>query len=92
MIICRSNGRTHVLIHTCLAVVVLYTLAVSLWMIDVHNIITEVNTTLLSSSTNTLDNKYTVAITNILRLDSIEDILHAFMVLMITFDLLNCND
>lgn len=55
-------------------------MALSLWIIDVRNVITEVRLTLLSPSNDTLDNLYAGAVTDILRLASVEDVLYAYMV------------
>lgn len=55
-------------------------MAFSLWIIDVRNVIAEVRLTLLSNSNDTLDNLYTAALLDILRLSSVEDVLYAYMV------------
>lgn len=68
--------------YTCLAVFIMYGLALSLWMIDIHNVITEIQTTLLTptASTDSLANAYSDAVSKILRLSSVEDVLYAYMV------------
>lgn len=58
----------------------MYCLALSLWMIDIHNVITEMSMTLLSASSNSLADAYLAASSKILRLLSIEDLLYAYMV------------
>jgi hypothetical protein len=58
----------------------MFVLAVALWMVDVHNTLTEVRGTLVSPSTDTLANKSAAATTNILRLAAVEDILYSYMV------------
>lgn len=58
----------------------LYILAVSLWIIDVRNVITEVRLTLLSNFDDSLEDLYGVALTSVLRLVSVQDVLYAFMV------------
>lgn len=61
----------------------MYGLALSLWMIDIHNVVTEIQTTLLSpvaASTGSLANAYSIAMSKILRLSSVEDVLYAYMV------------
>ena len=69
-------------IYTCLAVFIMYGLALSLWMIDIHNVVTEIQTTLLApvASTGSLANAYSDAVSQILRLSSVEDVLYAYMV------------
>lgn len=60
----------------------MYGLALSLWMIDIHNVVTEIQTTLLApvASTGSLANAYSDAVSQILRLSSVEDVLYAYMV------------
>lgn len=58
----------------------MYGLALALWMIDIHNVITEIQMTLLSTSTDSLDDIYFAAVSRILRLASVEDVLYAYMV------------
>lgn len=58
----------------------MYILALSLWIIDVRNIIAEINLTLLSTSTDSLDDIYSVAVSDVLRLTSYETFLYAYLV------------
>ena len=58
----------------------MYGLALALWMIDIHNVITEIQMTLLSTSTDSLDDIYFAAVSKVLRLLSVEDVLYAYMV------------
>ncbi|KAI0764632.1 hypothetical protein C8Q74DRAFT_987175 [Fomes fomentarius] len=74
----RKN-HTRVSSRTCLAVFVMFGLALSLWMIDIHNVIAEVQMTLLSTSKDPLEERYVAAMSDILRLASVEDILYAYM-------------
>lgn len=76
----RRSSRTKVSLYTCAAVFVMFILDVALWIIDVRNLITEVRMTLLSTPTNTLSDNYDAALSNMLRLVSVEDIVYAYMV------------
>jgi hypothetical protein len=67
-------------LYTWLAVLSMFILALALWIIDIHNVVTELNMTILSSSIDSLDDRYSAAVTNILRLASIEDLLYSYMV------------
>ncbi|EPT05928.1 hypothetical protein FOMPIDRAFT_1026808 [Fomitopsis schrenkii] len=78
----RRRSNTRISVYTCLAVFIMYGLALSLWMIDIHNVVTEIQTTLLSpvaASTGSLANAYSIAMSKILRLSSVEDVLYAYM-------------
>ena len=76
----RRTHRTKISLCTSFAMGALYILAISLWIIDVRNVITEVRLTLLSNSGDSLDDLYGVALTSVLRLVSVQDVLYAFMV------------
>ncbi len=78
--LCRRKNHTRVSVRTCLAVFVMFGLALSLWLIDIHNVIAEVQMTLLSTSKDPLEDRYVAAVSEILRLASVEDILYAYMV------------
>ena len=58
----------------------MYGLALALWMIDIHNVITEMQVMDQLSSGDSLEDIYSAAISKILRLLSIEDVLYAYMV------------
>lgn len=58
----------------------MYTLALALWIIDIRNTVTEPRLTLLSTSTEALGDRYSAAISNILRLAAVEDLLYNYMV------------
>lgn len=62
------------------AVFVMFGLAVSLWIIDLHNVIVEIQRTLLSDSTDSLQDIYSSALNEVLRLASVEDVLYSYMV------------
>ncbi|KAH9932931.1 uncharacterized protein B0H18DRAFT_984702 [Fomitopsis serialis] len=76
------KSHTKVSLCTCLAVLVMYGLDLSLWMIDVHNVVAEIQGTLLSTSTAPLDGIYATVISKILRLSSIEDVIYAYMTII----------
>lgn len=78
----RRSRRSKVSLWTSLAVLTMYCFALSLWMIDIHNIITEMSIMLHLSSANTLSELYSVATSKILRLSSIEDVLYAYMTII----------
>ncbi|KAI0773066.1 hypothetical protein BD413DRAFT_656267 [Trametes elegans] len=71
--------RTRVSVYTCLAVFVMFGMALSLWMIDIHNVIIEVQGTLLSTAPDSLDDLYNIALGRVVQLSSVEDVLYAFM-------------
>ncbi len=58
----------------------MFGMALSLWMIDIHNVIIEIQLTLLSTTADSLDDAYGVAVSQVLRLASVEDVLYAYMV------------
>ncbi|GJF00164.1 hypothetical protein PsYK624_164430 [Phanerochaete sordida] len=76
------SSRTKVSLYTCAAVFVMFILDVALWIIDVRNLITEVRMTLLSTPTDTLSDNYDAALSNMLRLVSVEDIVYAYMTIV----------
>ena len=76
----RRKNRTIVSVYTCIAVFTMYIMALALWMIDIHNLITEVQMTLLSTSDDSLSDDYSAALSSILRLSSVEDVVYAYMV------------
>lgn len=58
----------------------MYILALALWIIDIRNTVTEPRLTLLSTSTDSLADRYSAAISNVLRLAAVEDLLYNYMV------------
>lgn len=75
----RKKG-TNARLYTWMAIIAMYILALSLWLIDVRNIIAEINLTLLSTSSGSLDDTYSVAVSDVLRLASYETFLYAYLV------------
>lgn len=75
----RKKG-TQVALYTWLAIAAMYILALALWLIDVRNVVAELNLTLLSTSTDTLDDIYFAALSDILQLASYQTFLYAYMV------------
>ena len=78
--ICSKKRGGKIALYTWLAVIVMYILGVILWVIDVRNVVAEVKLTLLSNSTDTLDDIYSAAVENILRAASYQTYLYAYMV------------
>ncbi|RDX48515.1 hypothetical protein OH76DRAFT_1483874 [Lentinus brumalis] len=76
------KSRTTLSLCTCTAVFVMFGLALSLWMIDIHNVVIEIQLTLLSTTADSLDDAYGVAVSQVLRLASVEDVLYAYMTLV----------
>ncbi|KAI0668145.1 hypothetical protein C8Q78DRAFT_980296 [Trametes maxima] len=77
-LVIRKN-RTMVSVCTTLAVFVMFCMALSLWMIDIHNVVSELEVTLLSTSADSLEDRYSAATSQVLFLASVEDILYAYM-------------
>ena len=65
---------------TLVAVIVMYCLALTLWMMDIHNVITEMQVMVQFRSGAMLRDLYSTAISKRLRLLSVEDVLYAYMV------------
>ncbi|KAI0754316.1 hypothetical protein C8Q80DRAFT_361161 [Daedaleopsis nitida] len=77
--------RTKVSISTFTAVLVMFGLALSLWMIDIHNIVAEVQMTLLQepiAESESLSDVYFSAVKAVLRLASVEDVLYSYMTIV----------
>lgn len=74
--------RTRASLYTCCSVLVMFVLAIALWIIDVHNLVTEVKMTLLSTSGDALSDDYAAAVSSILRLASVEDTLYSYMTII----------
>ncbi|KAJ3002964.1 hypothetical protein NUW54_g5561 [Trametes sanguinea] len=74
--------RTKVSLFTCTVIIVMFCLALSLWMIDIHNVVLEVQATLLSDSRAPISDVYDLAIRQVLRLASVEDVLYAYMTVL----------
>lgn len=54
--------------------------ALVLWMIDIHNLVTVIKMTLLSTSMAPLSDVYDGAVRKTLRLASVEDVVYSYMV------------
>lgn len=62
-------------------ILALYIMRLTLWIIDIHNVVTELDITLLSSrSPESLDERYARMSKMQLRLGLVEDVLYAYMV------------
>ena len=58
----------------------MFGLALALWMIDIHNVVTEIQITLLDTSTAPLSDVYFSAVQKVLRLASVEDVVYSYLV------------
>jgi len=67
---------------TLAVVLVMYLIDFSLWIMDVRNVISELNLTLISNSTDTLDVRYAAAGNSILRISLVEDVLYSYMTIL----------
>lgn len=76
----RKKKHNRVSFYTFLAVSSMYILAMTLWIIDVHNVLTEVRLTLLPKSDDPLGARYSSAQSSIVRLAAVEDVLYNYMV------------
>ena len=76
----RRKTRTRVSVCTCFVVFLMFGLALALWMIDIHNVVTEIQITLLDTSTAPLSDVYFSAVQKILRLASVEDVVYSYLV------------
>jgi cell division protein FtsL len=65
---------------TLVVILALYILDMCLWIIDVRNVVTELDFTLISNSTDSLDTKHSRSGKSQLRLALVEDVLYAYMV------------
>ncbi|KAI9060793.1 hypothetical protein FKP32DRAFT_1016645 [Trametes sanguinea] len=74
--------HTKVSVFTCTVIIIMFCLALSLWMIDIHNVILEVQMTLLSNSAAPMSDIYASAIRQVLRLAAVEDVLYAYMTIL----------
>ncbi|KAI0668144.1 hypothetical protein C8Q78DRAFT_277617 [Trametes maxima] len=74
-----GKHRTRASMCTTLAVFVMFGMALSLWMIDIHNVVSELEVTLLSTSADSLEDRYSAATSQVLFLASVEDIMYAYM-------------
>ncbi|RPD52998.1 hypothetical protein L226DRAFT_617659 [Lentinus tigrinus ALCF2SS1-7] len=63
----------------CAAVFVMFGLALALWMLDIHMVVSEVQMTFLSDSTDPLASLYSTAQSHNIRFAAVEDILYAYM-------------
>ncbi|OSC99615.1 hypothetical protein PYCCODRAFT_1470113 [Trametes coccinea BRFM310] len=74
--------RTKVSLFMCTVIIVMFCFALSLWMIDIHTVVLEVQATLLSDSAAPISDIYASAIRQILQLASVEDVLYAYMTVL----------
>ena len=81
----KSQTRAKVSVYTCTAVFLMFIMAIALWIIDVHKLITEVKMTLLSASNGSLSGDYAAALSSIQRLASVEDILYSYLVRLLFY-------
>ncbi|KAI0754317.1 hypothetical protein C8Q80DRAFT_361207 [Daedaleopsis nitida] len=84
ILLLRKN-RTRVSVSTLAAVLVMFGLALALWIIDIHNVVAEVQMTLLKEpigQPESLSDVYSAAVTAVLRLASVEDILYSYMTII----------
>lgn len=58
----------------------MFGLALSLWIIDLHMVIVEVQNTLLSASIGPLEDLYPLALSKVQAMAAVEDVLYAYMV------------
>ncbi|KAI0668138.1 hypothetical protein C8Q78DRAFT_277316 [Trametes maxima] len=75
----RRKSRTRAVIGTTLAVFLMYGTALALWMIDIHTVVLEIQKTLLSTPTDTLEEGYSKASVKSAGLAMVEDILYAYL-------------
>ncbi|KAI0656068.1 hypothetical protein C8Q70DRAFT_389906 [Cubamyces menziesii] len=74
--------RTRVSVYTCIIVFIMFGLALALWMIDIHNLVTVIQMTLLSTSAAPLSDVYNSAVRKTLRLASVEDVVYSYMTIL----------
>ncbi|KAH9895616.1 hypothetical protein C8Q73DRAFT_444097 [Cubamyces lactineus] len=74
--------RTRVSVCTCIVVFLMFGLALALWMIDIHNVVTEIQITLLDTSTAPLSDVYFSAVQKVLRLASVEDVVYSYLTIL----------
>ena len=82
MLTCARRGRafSRISFLTFTAIIVMFGLALSLWMIDIHQVILVVQEMILSDHTNSLQDVYMAMKSKILRFALVEDALYAYMV------------
>lgn len=61
-------------------VLLIYVMDIVLWIIDVRNVVAELNTTLVDTHPDTLDERYTKSTDSVLKLSQVVDAIYAFMV------------
>lgn len=61
-------------------VALMYFMDITLWVIDVRNVVAELNTTLVDTYPDTLDERYNNSADSVLKLSLAVDVLYAFMV------------
>ena len=85
----HRSPRTKISLAICAAVLVMFVLSVVLWIIDIHNTVTQIKLTLLSSPADTWVDRSSAATNDILRWASIEDVLYSYMVRYLTSHIAN---
>ncbi|RPD52997.1 hypothetical protein L227DRAFT_423210 [Lentinus tigrinus ALCF2SS1-6] len=78
----RRETRTRASLYICMAVLLMLGLALALWIIDMHMIIVEVQSTVLSDTPGPLDDAYSAALSKVLAMAAIEDVLYAYMTIV----------
>ena len=81
----RGQNRTRVSLLTSGAVFAMFGLALSLWIIDIHNVVVEVQMMLLSNFAYPLEDVYSATVQRVLHLASVENVLYAYMVHCFSF-------
>ncbi|KAI0346161.1 hypothetical protein BDW22DRAFT_723975 [Trametopsis cervina] len=64
------------------AIVILWMLDFILWVIDVHNVVVEMDMTLISNSTDSLEDRYAASGDTTLRLALVEAVIYSYMTLL----------
>ena len=76
----RRKTRTRVSLYTCIAVFLMFSMALAIWMLDIYKFIVKVKMTLLLTSDNSLSDDYAAALSFISRLTSVGTSLYSYMV------------
>lgn len=76
----RDKRKSKIALATLGIVLTMYLMDLSLWMIDVRNIVTDLRLTFITSSSESLADRYAEAQDTILRLEIVEDVLYSYMV------------
>jgi len=76
------KAYTRASLITLTAVIVMYMIALILWVIDLTNFVSEPRNTLINNPNDPLDGKYADALNSIFHLSAVEDALYAYMSLI----------